>query len=222
MVSNQTRVTLKLRAFIAVLAIIVFVFAEQVICAERIALPDDIYYHCFGSSAPGTEAIWTNPAWMGLSQTVGTVYLANFRDGNLSKDWGMAIGGSKAGMAYRHLKDYLGKEYIEYIFAVGAQLNPTLCWGISYQYIKNGYGIYNKRHFWNASILMQPDKSLNISGLFSNLNRGRIEGNRTAIEQTYAVSYKLDGRKPTLSAEINFASWKNISKARSTMVWPFR
>jgi hypothetical protein len=213
MASNRIRARLRLRAFFAILAAMVLVFAKQAISTERVVLPDDIYYHCFGSSALGTEAIWTNPAWMGLSRIVSTVYLANFHDGHLSKDWGMAIGGSKAGMAYRHLIDYLGKEYNEYIFGIGAQLNPKFCWGISYQYIKNGYGIFNKRHLWNASVLMQPNKAMNISGLFTNLNRGRIEGNRTAIEQTYAISYKLDGRLPTLSAEINFASWNNISKA---------
>jgi hypothetical protein len=181
--------------------------------AERIILPSNIYYNVFGSQASGAGAIWAGPAWLGLNETINIAYIADYYDGGLTKDWGLILAGDKGGIAYRHIKDYLGKNYNEYIFGVGAVANPFLSWGVSYQYIKDGPDSYHKRHLWNASLLIQHNKSLYISALLTNLNRGRIGAERSAIDQTYAVSYRLKGRKMILSAQINFAAGDDISKA---------
>lgn len=187
--------------------------SSNLLGADRIAIPDGIYYHRFASSISGPEASWANPAGLGYSKKIEVQYLAEFREGELTKDWGLNITGDGLGISYRHLNDFKGGEYNEYIFSMGAQFGHGLFWGCSYRYIKNGAGIYNRRHSWNLGFLLMRSPRVSYGMLFSNLNRGRINGKRTDIEQLYSISYSLFDNTMLFSTEITLSTGQSLSGA---------
>jgi len=187
--------------------------AGSAIAGQRILIPEGVYYHRFASSVDNLEATWINPAGLGQSKDIKLQYIGVLGEGGLNKKWGYNIVGDGVGIGYRGLTDLSGERYDEYIFAVGAGLAQKFYWGLSYRHIKNGPTIYNKRHLWNIGLLLQSGYRFSMAAVFSNLNRGRIEGERTDIEQLYSFSYKPNGNKITFSMEITLSSGQNLSKA---------
>jgi hypothetical protein len=181
--------------------------------AIRIAIPDDIYYHRFASSVHGPEAVWTNPAALALYRNMSTQYMSDYYQGKFLKNWGTSGIGSRFGLSYRHLKDFRGKGYNELLIATGAELSFGLYWGISYRYVKNGPGLYHKRHFWNASILVKNNPDYYLAIVFSNLNRGRVDGKRSDFEELYSFSYRTLKGRLILSTEITLSSGQSLSSA---------
>jgi hypothetical protein len=180
---------------------------------DRIFLPDDVYYHRFASSVSSLEATWINPAGLGQSRVIKAQYIGVVGVGGIREKWGYNMVGDGIGIGYRGIDDSSGQKYDEYIFAFGAGLQRRFYWGLSYRYIKNGPTFYNKRHFWNIGFLIESSRIFSMAALFSNLNRGRIDGERTDIEQLYSFSYKPSGEKIILSIEIALSAGQNLSKA---------
>ena len=180
---------------------------------ERVLPPEGVYYHRFVSSPAGPEAVWTNPAFLGQFKVINTEYLGEYYAGRFLNNWGTVVSGDGLGISYRRLENFMGSLYNEYIFALGAELNPGTSWGASYKYIRNGPAPYNKRHFWNIGLLINSSPQLTLGVLFSNLNRGRFEGRRTDFEQIYSFTYKMLKDKISLSADISLSSGQSLSKA---------
>lgn len=180
---------------------------------ERIPIPDGVYYHRFISSVDGPEAIWVNPALLGKYKTVTINYIAEIYESKLSENWGINITGDGIGIGYRRLDDFMGKRYDEYLFASGIQLGTIFYGGTSYRYIKNGADLYNRRHFWNIGLFFGTGTKFNYAAVFSNLNRGRVDGERTDVEQVYAISYQPSG-EIILSAELSLSTGQNLSQAK--------
>jgi hypothetical protein len=181
--------------------------------ANRIAIPDDIQYHRFASSVYGPEAVWINPAALALYKNMATEYMSDYYQGKFLKNWGISGIGSRFGLSYRHLKDFRGKAYNELLIASGAEMSFGLYWGISYRYVKDGPDFYNKRHFWNASILVKNNPSYYLAIVFSNLNQGRVDGERSDFEELYSFSYRTMKGRLILSTEIMLSSGQSLSSA---------
>jgi len=181
--------------------------------AERISLPEGVHYHRFASSISSPEAIWVNPAILGESRDINLQYIGELGVGRLNKNWGYNIVGDGISIGFRHIDNIESEKYDEYTFACGAGIGPKFLLGASYRYVKNGSATYNKKHFWNLGILIKPSPRLNIATLFSNLNRSRIDGKRSDIEQLYSFSYKSFSEKIVLSVEIALSTGQNLSRA---------
>ena len=125
----------------------------------------------------------------------------------------MVSSGNGLGVAYRHLNDFIGKAYDEYIFAAGSEIVTGFNWGGSYRYIKNGPEYYNRRHFWNLALAIRKSEAISLAAVFENLNRGKIAGQKSAVEQRYALSYHLLKIGMILSVEAVTASGRSLSNA---------
>lgn len=196
--------------FIAVSAIII---PADLFGEIRLPLPEGIHYHRFASSVAGPEAVWINPAALGKNSNLYVQYMGEYFDGDFADSWGLVVTGDGVGISYRYLEDFLGAEYGEYIFGVGSSLGETFYWGGSYRYVKKGPENYNKRHFWNFGLIYSNSPQYTMGAVFSNLNRGKIEGEKSAVEQLYSVSYRSAGGMWIFSTEMTLSSGQSLSDA---------
>ncbi|MCP4705647.1 MAG: hypothetical protein GY865_13690 [candidate division Zixibacteria bacterium] len=86
--------------------------------------------------------------------------------------------------------------------------------GASYRYIKSGFGYFHKRHFWNIGFIYSNHPQFTLGAVFSNLNRGEVDGEKSDIEQIYSVSYKTTNNKFTISIETALSSKQSLSHAK--------
>jgi hypothetical protein len=126
----------------------------------------------------------------------------------------VTVAGDGIGISYRYLDDFLGANYAEYIFAVGAGLGRSFYWGVSYRYLKKGPDDYNKRHFWNIGLIYKNNPQYSMSAVFSNLNRGKIDGEKSDIKQVYSFSYHSSGGMWVFSTEMILLSGQSLSDAK--------
>lgn len=180
---------------------------------HRIPIPEGVQSYRFASAVDGPEAAWINPAALGQYQDFIIQYIGEYFDGGFSENWGYVISDRGAGIAYRKLDGFLGKDYLEYIFAGGAGVCRQGYIGGSYRYIKDGAGIYDKRHFWNVGLLFCRNPQWSLAAVFSNLNRGRVDDARTDIEQVYSVTYRQMHNRLRLSLAISLSTGQSMSSA---------
>jgi protease-4 len=95
---------------------------------------------------------------------------------------------------------------------LGGALNA----GVSYRHFGSGPGVYDNRHFWTLGLMGQRHGHFALAAVFSNLNRGRVNSERTAIEQRYSVAYRPVGRKLTLAADMFLSTENSLSEADFT------
>lgn len=199
-----------------ILSALLFVFMilpMSLTAGERIYLPDDVFYHRFASYAPSAEAVWINPAWLPASRNIYVQYIGEYENGELSNDKGFVLAGDRIGIAWRNIDSFLGEDYSEYTFAGGMPMMRDFYLGISYRYINKGPGLYHKRHFWNAGLVITKNKDFRIAAVFSNLNRGKIDGERSELEQLYSFTYFTPSRTLILSTEITMTGSQSFSDA---------
>lgn len=180
--------------------------------AAPLNLPEGVQYHYFVSLVTGYESIWSNPAALGLDRTTRIVLAGDWREESQFENWGGAILGDGLGISYRTLENFQGANYNEYIFAAGAELGTGLAWGLSYIYISEGPGYYNHRHLWNLGIVFNRGSQYTVGAVLMNLNRGRIDGERTAVSHRYGISYFPFNEKLALSLEMTLPAG-NFSEA---------
>ncbi|MCX6825878.1 MAG: hypothetical protein NTV06_01225 [candidate division Zixibacteria bacterium] len=195
------------------LVIFLFILSPLAGAADRFSLPDGVYYHRFASSVVGPTSAWINPAAIGYRKDFMTEYLGAYYEGKFLKSWGWATSGDGIAIAYRHLDDFQHQAYDEYIFGVGDQILPNLFGGVSYLHIKNGAGIYRKKHLWNISLSMNNNRKLVTGVVFSNLNRTKNNGRPTGVEQLYSFSYRPSNNLIILSMEISLSSRQSLASA---------
>lgn len=194
--------------------VIILLFTTNVLGEFRIDQPEDVYYHRFASAVTGPEATWINPAGLGLSNKFNIQYIATFHNGDFTKDWGTVMSGDGFGLSYRSVEDFMGAKYVEYIYGAGVEVGGSLYLGGSYRYIKKGFGYFNKRHFWNIGLLYDNHPQIRLGAVFSNLNRGKANGEKSDMKQLYSVSYKTKDERFTVSIETSLSSKQNLSMAK--------
>jgi protease-4 len=194
-----------------VAALLLLVYAK--VYGERVLPPEGIFYYKPAASVFGSEAAWVNPA--GLSRYLASSFqlMADYADGTFAKSWGTVTNRRRLAFAYRYLDNPGGKNYQEYLFAGGMALGKKLHAGWSYRYFKDAPGIYNKRHYWNIGFIIQGSGPLSWGAVFSNLNRGKLAGQRTETEQRYSVSYRPLGKLATLSVDVLLSTDMRLADA---------
>ncbi|MCP4683838.1 MAG: signal peptide peptidase SppA [bacterium] len=180
---------------------------------RRIPIPDEVFYYQPAASVFGSEAAWVNPAGLGTHKVAGFQLMAEYERGDYARSWGATVYHDRLTTAYRHIDNPEGASFEEYVSAAGFSFGPGMNMGLSYRYFNEGPGIYNNRHFWTAGVVKRDHGPFAFGAVFSNLNRGKIEGERSAMEQRYSVAYRPLGNQLTLAADMFLSTRNKMSEA---------
>jgi len=187
--------------------------ATPTIHGERIQFPEGVFYYQPAASIFGAEAAWVNPAGLSCYNASSFQIMADYKAGRYGKSWGTVVSREQMAVAYRYLDNPGGVNYREYLYAASIPLGERVHFGGSYRHFKSAPGIYNKRHFWNVGLLVQGRGPLSWAAVFSNLNRGKIDGQRTETEQRYSLSYRPQGKVATFSVDMFLSTKTRLSNA---------
>jgi protease-4 len=179
----------------------------------RIPIPNDVFYYRSAASVFGSESAWNNPAGMARFGAAGFQIMADYSDGDYAKSWGTAVYRDRLTTAFRKVHNPDGANFEEVLTAAGFGMGPAMKLGVSYRYFREGPGIYNNRHFWNVGLQSQGHGAFAFAAVLSNLNRGKIDGERSATEQRYAIGYRPIGPRLTLTADMLLATTQKLSEA---------
>ena len=194
---------------------IIFFQTVNLKAGERVPIPDGVYYFKSASNVFGFESAWINPAGLSRYTGTGVLLMADYLDGNIAKSWGILLNSEESAMGYRRIYNPAGEDYQEYLLASGLTLG-NLNLGGSYRMFKDAPGIYKNRHFWNLGILIKGEGKFTFGALFTNLNRGKIDGEPTEVEKKYSVSYRPFEQQLTLSVDVVKTSSISYSDADYT------
>ncbi|MEZ5360427.1 MAG: S49 family peptidase [Candidatus Zixiibacteriota bacterium] len=184
-------------------------FAAECLRAEEVVLPEEIFYYTPIASASGPNVVWTNPAALGQRQ-LGSVLLFTHRQNRLIRDYGSVTTTRAMGIGYRHL-NYDGDDHQEIIFALGGGRRTGF--GISYRYMKKSVGYLHHRHLWTVSLLVRQTKNFSIAGRAENLNRSRINGERSDMRFVYGVAMRAYRDLVTLSFDVDMTQNETFRSA---------
>jgi hypothetical protein len=197
---------------ITVIAFLILIATANSEAGERVPFPDGVYYYKSASNVFGFEAAWINPAGLARYTGIGVLLMADYYNGDIFKSWGGLVNGEQSAFGYRRLDNPNGEDYQEWLLASGLGLGKIKIGG-SYRYFNNGPAPYDNRHFWNLGVQLQGDYKISGAVVFSNLNRGRVDGERTEVEQRYSISYRPFDFDLTLSADLLKTSSIDIGDA---------
>ncbi|MBK7142449.1 MAG: S49 family peptidase [bacterium] len=179
---------------------------------ERIPIPGDVFYFQPASTVFGAEAAWANPAALGRFNATTSQAMADYYDGKFASDWGWVMTAQQLALAWRKIDNPTG-DFKEWVFAAGLPVGSGSAVGFSYRYFSDGPALYDNRHFWNAGLVTQGVGPYAFGAVFSNLNRGKIAGERTEIEMQLSAAYRPFGDKLTLSADAFLSTQTRFSNA---------
>ncbi len=202
----------KLKKLQQILPVVFLLLAVETRSGERVLMPEGVFFYKSASNMFGFESAWINPAGLGGFDGSGVMLMADYFDGEIAKSWGALINGEQSAIAYRKLDNPNGADYREWVLASGLGLGKINVGG-SYQYFKEGPGIYDNRHLWNIGLQLKGDYKLSSAVVLSNLNRGRINGERSEVEHRYSLSYRPFDFDMTISADMLRTSSVNIGDA---------
>ena len=194
---------------------VIFFQTVSLKAGERVPIPEGVYYFKSASNVFGFESAWINPAGLSRYTGTGVLLMADYLDGDIAKSWGILLNSEESAMGFRKIHNPAGEDYKEYLLASGLTLG-NLNLGGSYRMFKDAPGIYKNRHFWNLGILIKGEGKFTFGALFSNLNRGKIDGEPTEVEKKYSVSYRPFEQQLTLSVDVVKTSSISYSDADYT------
>lgn len=200
------------RIAIWLIAVSGIITTQTVHAGERIVLPSGAFYYQPSATVFGSEATWINPAALARYNTTGFQFMVDYADDEIADRWGTVVSRKGFGVAQRHLQ-IEGETYNEYVFATGMQLGHQIMLGGSYRYFKDGGGIFENRHSWNIGIINQSGGPWTFSALLSNLNRSRIDGERSQMEMKYGFGYRPTGNKLTFAIDMAMSTGMSINDA---------
>ncbi len=186
--------------------------AGEIRSGERIPIPEGVFFYKSASNVFGFESAWINPAGLGRFDGSGVMLMADYFDGDIAKSWGALVDGEQSAIAYRKIDNPGGADFKELVLASGLGLGKINVGG-SYRHFKDGPGIYDDRHFWNIGLQLKGDYKLCGAAVFSNLNRGRVNGKRSEVEHRYSISYRPFEFDLTISADMLRSSSVNLGDA---------
>jgi len=181
--------------------------------AERVMAPAGVFYYQPAASVFGAEAAWVNPAGLARYNAAAYQIMFDYYDGAFAKSWGTIFTRTGLAVAHRKLHNPDGPDYLEYLLGAGLGLGQRLFLGGSYRYFKDAPDGFYKRHFWNIGFIEQSGGPVTWGATFSNLNRGKLNGQRTEIEMRYSGSVRPSGDKFTFSIDMLLSSRTRLSNA---------
>ncbi|MCP4567586.1 MAG: signal peptide peptidase SppA [FCB group bacterium] len=177
---------------------------------EELNLPENLFFYQPVASIWGQSSVWINPAGLSTRQT-GRMLLMNSRSKRLIRDWGFVSTLKFGGAAYRKIKVDSDKDINEYIFAVGGGRRTS--YGFSYRYIKDGPGHLNKRHLWNIGFLSRYNRNMAFGARVENLNRSKIDGEKTEIRYVYGLAARAYKNRLTVTFDVNQLGKESLRQA---------
>lgn len=199
------------RYYLLILSLVFVSLAAK--AEERLFVPDNLFYYSPAASVYGPEAAWNNPAALARYKPATFQVMADYFDGKYLKSWGTVVSKEGFATAYRKIDNPTGEDIKEYLWAMGLSLGGSLSVGGSYRNFSSGPEIYNNRHLWNTGLIFQSGPNLTVGATFSNLNKGKIAGERTQIEQQYSLAYRPFEEMVTLSASMFLGTKQSVSDA---------
>jgi protease-4 len=193
--------------WMAAVFLITFAASAQPI---ELMVPDDLFFYRPVASAYGQSTVWSNPAGLANKQ-LGSMLVFTQRNQRVIQDYGASATTKMLAIAYRHLDNDQSSDLDEYVLAIGGGRRLKI--GLSYRYIKNGPGYLNNRHTWNLAVLAQRTKNLSMGARFENLNRGRVEGERTDIRLVYGAAARVYRDIVTVSFDVDMTRKENLDAA---------
>ncbi len=206
---NQIKIT----KLLLLLLVMILLPAVETKSGERVLMPEGVFFYKSASNVFGFESTWINPAGLGGFDGSGVMLMADYFDGDIAKSWGALVNGEQSAIAYRNIDNPNGADYREWVLASGLGLGKINVGG-SYRNFSSGPGIYDNRHFWNIGFQLKGDYKLSSAVVLSNLNRGRINGESSEVEQRYSISYRPFDFDLTISADMLRSSTVNIGDAK--------
>lgn len=186
------------------------VVLSATVSAGDVVLPDEVFFYYPVASVTGQHAAWVNPAAMGFSNT-GSMFIFTQRQKRVFRDWGAVAVMRMLSVAYRRINYDFQTDFEEYIFAAGGGGRTKV--GFSYRYIKAADGYLNNRHLWTVGFLLHNSPRLTIGGRAENLNRGRIDGERSEIRFVYGIAADLYRNMVTATFEVDMISGESLTNA---------
>lgn len=199
----------------ALSSLIVILILACTLTATAEILPEvgGLYYFVPASTVSGADAVWANPAGLGKTKAWGYLIMADYYDGEFADDRGMVLFKNSLAVGYRSMERPDGK-LREYRFGMGAPLGKGGGYfGFNYQYYKDAPPGLHKKHLWNAGYLNQKNPKVAYAAVFSNLNRSRIDDERSEINMRYSVAYRPKGDRLTVSADMFLGTKTRLSNA---------
>jgi len=180
------------------------------VAAAELTLPQEVFYYHPVATVYGHNAVWINPAALADGNS-GSMVLFTHRQKRIIRDWGASAVVRMFSVAYRHVANQNQSDHDEYIFALGGGDRGKV--GLSYRYIKNGVGYLNHRHLWTAGVLFQNLEHLSLGARFENLNRGKIDGERSDVRFVYGAATRLYRDLVTVSFDVDMTHKENLDAA---------
>jgi len=178
--------------------------------AGEVVLPDEVFFYHPVASVTGQNNAWVNPAALGYSNT-GSMLIFTQRQERVFRDWGAVAVMRMLSVAYRRINHDTQSDHEEYIFAAGGGQRTKF--GLSYRYVKSASGYLDNRHLWSAGFLFHNSDRLTVGGRAENLNRGRIDGERSDIRFVYGIAVELYRRMITVTFDVDITSGENLNSA---------
>ena len=207
------RVGGKLYSPVAVVLLILVLMSPVALQAERLPIPSGVFYYQPAATVFGAEAAWVSPAALGWYRAQSYQFLVDYYDGGFAKSWGLVTSGERLAFAYRRVDNSTDDDFIETVFATGFSMSDRSYLGGSYRYFREGPYPYNNRHLWNLSFLLKGRGPFSAGAVVSNLNRGRVDGERTDTEMRYSLGYRPDNGKLTVAADMFLSTGTKLSNA---------
>lgn len=197
-----------------ILLIIFFtVIFSSTVLSQRIPQPEGLFYYQPAASVYGDEAAWINPSILGWYRASSYQIIADYSNQSYAKSWGTVVARQNFAIATRHIDNPDGRDFNEYVISSGLALGNQLAAGLSYRYFKDGPENYNKRHYWNLSFTTRQGGPLTLAALFSNLNSGKINGERTETEMRYSLAYRPVNNKYTFAVDALLSTGQSFKDA---------
>lgn len=178
--------------------------------SQEIILPSELFFYSPVASTSGQNIIWSNPAALSNRQ-MGTMFLFSHRDDRIIRDWGTASTTRALGAAYRNIDGGELPDHKEYILAFGG--GRKIAFGFSYRYISDGTEQLRKRHLWNFGLLIRRSKNVSLGARIENINRGKINGEKSDMRFVYGIAARAYKDLVTVSFDVDMNSSENINQA---------
>jgi len=180
---------------------------------DRIMALDGVFYYQPAASVFGAEAAWVNPGALGRYRSSSLLLMADYHEGRYGRSWGTCLSRDGLAVAYRTVYNPSGSDVREWIFSGGVPIGQRVHLGVSYRYFTGGPDYYNNRHLWNVGVVGLARGPFAFGAVLSNLNRGRVAGSRTEIEQRYSVAYRPFGPKLTAAVDLTLSTGTRLGNA---------
>jgi protease-4 len=184
--------------------------------SRRAPFPEGLFYYQPSATVFGSAALWTNPARLSMYNATSYELLADYFDGHMARSWGYAFSRDRFSLAYRYLDRPGEGVYREFAWGGGFALPGGAELGLSYRYFTDAPGIYKRRHYWNIGASGAYGPSIRWGAVFSNLNRGRIDGERSETEMRYSLAYRPFGPNLTLAIDMLLSTGSRLASADYT------